>query len=223
MNVALIILIIVILVLVLYLVYYVGFSTQVLYDLNPNSTSYPSEIANKDIVNPNSTSFTYSTWVYVNNWSSGEKTICISKEDSAVKFRLYLDSTSPTLYAEISTTAQTDPKKRVSITNNFPVQRWVYIVISVEGSVVDCYLDGKLIKSQQLQYLPDMSGKYTIGYGKFDAFLTKFQRIASPTDPQTVWNNYMAGNGFANNNSPAYGFSFVVTKDQSPIAKYQYK
>lgn len=226
MNVALIILIIVILVLVLYLVYYVGFSTQVLADLNDSvdNKSYPAPIANKDIVNPRATSFTYSTWVYVNNWSSGPKEICNAKIDGGEsKFRIYLASTSPTLYADIYTTAPTDKTRTISITNNFPVQRWVYVVISVEGSVVDCYLDGKLIKSQQLQFLPDMAGLYDIKYGKFDAFLTKFKRVATPTDPQTVWNNYMAGNGFANNNSPAYGFSFVVTKDQSPIAKYQYK
>jgi hypothetical protein len=68
-----------------------------------------------------------------------------------------------------------------------------------------------------------MSGAYSIGYGTFDAYVTKFSRIATPSDPQTVWNNYMAGNGFSANSGPAYGFSFVLTKDQAPIAKYQYQ
>jgi hypothetical protein len=139
------------------------------------------------------------------------------------KFRVYLDSTSPTLKADIYTTDTSAPTKTVTITNNFPVQRWVYIVISVEGSVVDCYLDGKLVKSQQLQFLPSIGSEYTIVYGQFDAFVTKFSRIATPSDPQKVWNNYMAGNGFNAAAGPAYGFSFVVTKDQAPIAKYQYQ
>jgi len=200
-------------------VYYVGFSSQVLIDLNKTNGS----IANKDITNPTATSFTYSMWVYVNNWSSGDKNICIAKTGSNVtKFRLYLASNSPTLSADIYTTDTTTPTKTVQITNNFPVQRWVYVIVSVENSVVDCYLDGKLVKSQQLQYLPDMSGDYTIGYGVFDAYLTKFTRIASPTDPQTAWNSYLTGNGFSSN-GPAYGFSFVLTKDQAPIAKYQYQ
>ena len=219
MNVALIILIIVILVLVLYLVYYVGFSAQTLIDLNKSNAT----IANTDITNPTSTSFTYGVWAYVNNWTSGIKEICRAQVNSDVKFRIYLDSTSPTLKADIFTTDSSAPTKTISITNNFPVQRWVYIVVSVEGSVVDCYLDGKLVKSQQLNFLPNMSGAYSISYGSFDAFLTKFSRIATPSDPQTVWNNYMAGNGFAASAGPAYGFSFVVTKDQAPIAKYQYQ
>jgi hypothetical protein len=68
-----------------------------------------------------------------------------------------------------------------------------------------------------------MSGPYDISYGTFDAYLTKFSRIASPTDPQSVWTSYMAGNGFSATSGPAYGFSFVLTKDQAPIAKYQYQ
>jgi hypothetical protein len=220
MNVALIILIIVILVLVLYLVYYVGFSAQTLIDLNKSNST----IANSDITNPTSSSFTYGMWVYVNNWSSGVKEIIKAQiTNGATKFRIYLDATSPTLKTDIYTTDSKTPIKTVTITNNFPVQRWVYIVISVEGSIVDCYLDGKLVKSQQLNYLPNMSGAYSIAYGTFDAYLTKFSRIATPSDPQTVWNNYMAGNGFSANSGPAYGFSFVLTKDQAPIAKYQYQ
>jgi hypothetical protein len=221
MNVALIILIIVILVLVLYLVYYVGFSAQTLIDLNKSNPV----ITTDNITNPTSTSFTYGMWVYVNNWSSGVKEIVKAQlpNNGATKVRVYLDSDSPTLKTDIYTTDNSAPTKTVTITNNFPIQRWVYIVISVEGSVVDCYLDGKLVKSQQLQFLPNMSGDYTIGYGSFNAYLTKFYRIASPSDPQTVWNNYMAGNGFNANAGPAYGFSFVVTKDQAPIAQYQYQ
>jgi hypothetical protein len=217
MNPALIILIIIIVVIVVYVVYYAWFSTGTLIDLNKSNET----ILNKNITNPAATSFTYGMWVYVNNWSSGVKEIVKAQNAGTTKFRVYLDSAKPTLNVDIYTTAKTQTV--VSITNNFPIQRWVYIVVSVEGSVVDCYLDGKLVKSQQLNYLPDMSGPYDISYGTFDAFLTKFSRIASPTDPQSVWTSYMAGNGFSATSGPAYGFSFVLTKDQAPIAKYQYQ
>jgi hypothetical protein len=228
MNVALIILIIVILVFALYIVYYVGFTSQSLIDLNKSTTT----IANKDITNPTSTSFAYSMWVYVNNWSSGDKNIVIAKDTdstsnplSTINFRVYLDSTTPTLKTDIYTTdpVATKKTKTITITNNFPVQRWVYIVVSVEGSVVDCYLDGKLVKSQQFNYLPDMKATYSISYGMFDAFLTRFSRISTPRDPQSVWTSYMAGNGFSAQYGPGYGFSFVLTKDQTPLAKYEYK
>jgi hypothetical protein len=221
MNVALIILIIVILILVLYLVYYVGFSSQILIDLNKANAS----IAMADIKSPANTSFTYNTWIYINNWSTSDKVICEAKKTGAeTKFKLYLESNKPVLKAEIYTTDPTDAAKTktVTITNNFPIQRWVYVVVSVNDAIIDCYLDGKLVKSQQLQYLPNMDGDYVINYGQFDAFLTKFYRFSTPTDPQTVWNSYMAGNGFSSY-GPSYGFSFAVTKDQTPIVKYQYQ
>jgi hypothetical protein len=53
--------------------------------------------------------------------------------------------------------------------------------------------------------------------------LTKFYRVATPSDPQTVWNNYMIGNGYSSATGSSYGFNFTVTKDKTPIAKYQYE
>jgi hypothetical protein len=171
-------------------------------------------------------------WLYVNNWNSNSiKEIVVAKSGTSPNitnvFRIYLEASIPTLKVDILTTdsltATTTPTKTVTVTNNFPIQRWVYIVISVEGLIVDCYLDGKLVKSQQLSKLPDMSSSYDINYGSMDGFLTMFSRVASPRDPQSVWNSYMAGNGFSPNYGAAYGFNFVLTKDQSPIAKYEYK
>jgi hypothetical protein len=220
MNVALIILIIVILLIGLYFIYYVGFSAQTLFDLTKSNTN----IANKDIVKPATTSFSYGMWLYVNNWNSTSiKEIVVAKSGTTNVFRIYLETTIPTLKVDILTTDSSTPTKTVTVTNNFPIQRWVYIVISVEGLIVDCYLDGKLVKSQQLSKLPDMSSSYDINYGSMDGFLTMFSRVASPRDPQSVWNSYMAGNGFSPNYGAAYGFNFVLTKDQSPIAKYDYK
>jgi hypothetical protein len=222
MNVALIILIIIILLIGLYFIYYIGFSAQSLFDLTKSNTS----IANKDITNPKSTSFSYSMWLYVNNWNSNViKEIIVAKHSNTTVFRIYLDAATPTLKTDIYTkdTTSTNKTKTVTITNNFPIQRWVYIVVSVEGTVVDCYLDGKLVKSQQLGYLPDMSSGYSINYGVMDGYLTKFARTAKPRDPQSVWTSYMAGNGFSPNFGPAFGFSFELTKDQNPIAKYEYK
>jgi hypothetical protein len=42
------------------------------------------------------------------------------------------------------------------ITDNFPLQKWVYIIISVDNQYVDAYLDGKLIQSHRF-YIPQTS------------------------------------------------------------------
>ena len=33
------------------------------------------------------------------------------------------------------------------ITNNFPLQKWTCILVSVDNKIIDVYLDGKLVKS----------------------------------------------------------------------------
>lgn len=227
MNVALIILIIVILVFALYIIYYVGFSSASLIDLSKATVTIP----NKDITNPTSTSFTYGLWLYVNNWTGGSKEIVKAETTKKIngivtpitRIKIYLAENMPTLKVDIGNpNAETTPSTIV-VTNNFPIQRWVYIVVSVEGSVVDCYLDGKLVKSQNLRHLPNTGGQYSISYGLFDAYMTLFSRIADPTDPQTVWNTYMAGNGFSPSIGPAIGFKFQLTKDKKEIAKYVYE
>ena len=218
MNVALIILIVVLLIIILRVIYYAGYSAQLLMDLSKANAS----VAFADIKNPTSKSFTYSMWIYVNDWGSGDKYICEAKVAALSNFKLWFHRTQPKLSVSINTTDTSSAVKTIVITDNFPVQRWVYIVVSVESQIVDCYLDGKLVKSYQLGFIPSMDGNYSINYGTMNAYLTKFYRIPSPTDPQSVWNSYLAGNGFSNY-GPSYGFSFALTKDQTPIAKYQYQ
>jgi hypothetical protein len=218
MNIALIILLIIILVLVLYLLFYVQGGKSSLTNMNKDTMV----ITNKDIVNPMSVRSSYSMWLYVNSWSSVKKIICSAGvTGSANVFELYLDANTPTLKCDIRTAS--GAIESVSVTNNFPVQRWVYIVISIDGKIVDCYLDGKLIKSQQLQNLSDMPKDYNITSGAFDAYLTTFYRKPAASDPQTVWSNYMSGNGYTSNNLMSdYGFSFSVTKDNREIVGYKY-
>jgi hypothetical protein len=223
MNVALIILLIAILVITAYLIYFLGFASQKVIDLNESSST----IANKDISNPKSTSFTYSVWIYINNWSNKEKVIvqASSMSDSTTtnNMKIYLDNTTPSLSVAITTTASNNPDNTITVTNNFPIQRWVLVMVSVEGSIVDCYLDGKLVKSKQLDALPKVDNSYDIKFGRFDAYITKFYRIPKASDPQTAWNTYMGGNGLGTKIGPDIGFDFTLTKDKKPIAHYQYQ
>ena len=222
-----ILLIILVLVLVFYAIYYVYNSTQTLYNLNDKTP----EIAFDKITYPQSTRYSYKMWIFVNSWSNAQKVIInpSGADGSPSNLKLYLDASSPTLKCDILTTDPgANPTKQVVITNNFPLQRWVYIGVSVDGSIVDCYIDGKLIRSADLGFPSDLtnasaaSKNLTIRFGQFDAFLTKFSRINGATDPQTAWNEYMSGNGYESKLAPSYGFQFSVNKDKDIIASYKY-
>ena len=92
--------------------------------------------------NPTSSRYAYGLWIYVNSWDNNEnKTIYIRDEN----IKLYLDTDSPTLKCDITMTD--DEVQSFEITDNFPLQKWVYIIISVDNQYIDCYLDGKLVRS----------------------------------------------------------------------------
>jgi len=156
-----------------------------------------------DVSNSTSTRYAYGLWVYINSWDSNQtKDIFyrnrIPKSETTPEhsdIRLYLDKFSPTLKCEFYTNiSQTQPTETITITNNFAVQKWVYVIISVDNKIIDCYIDGKLVTSQQLQNQPIVTDS-DIFVGTFNAHLAKFQRTTSPIDPQTAWSNYMSGNG----------------------------
>ena len=162
--------------------------------------------------------YSYGLWLYVNTWSTGEKTIIRrqNKTDSTKNdIRLYLDSTTPTLKCDFYTDYSTStPLETVIITNNFPIQKWVYIIVSADNRIVDTYLDGKLITSQQLNGTATVT-EGDIYLGKFDAYLANFQNWKTAMDPQTAWKTYMSGNGGTaiNNMFKSYGLDFSLKKD----------
>lgn len=234
MGVAIILLIIIVIIILIYAIYYMLSGTQVLYDLNTQQPAIPFD----KITSPNSIRYTYSMWIYVNVWP-GAATNIFSTESGANKYtRLYLIGATPTLKCDILVSppppaagaALGSPVTRtVQITTNFPMQRWVHIVISMDGTVIDCYLDGKLVRSMDLGTATAVdtitgtsSNTYTITFGTMNAFLTSFNRKAGATDPQSVWNQYLAGNGYDSKLASSYGFKFEVNKDKDVIAAYKY-
>lgn len=164
-------------------------------NLNDGSTT----IDKSKINNNKSTRYNYSTWVYVNSWTSSEKTLIQKSSD----FRLYLDDASPNLKCTIATSPASEPA--ITITDNFPVQKWVYVIVSVDNQIVDFYLDGKLVLSKKLtnRLTTPTDSNITLGQdsNKPDIYLVSPKRDPTPMDPQTAWTNYLMGNGMGTTNS----------------------
>jgi hypothetical protein len=211
MNVTVIILIVII----VFLVYYlyrassktVNMSTQ-LYNLNKGVTTVSSD----SLTNPNSQRFSYSAWVFVNTWNNNsEKLIYYVGNDTTRIHGLALGRDRPTLATFVY-------NEMIPITQNFPIQKWVYVVVSVDSQTVDCYLDGKLVASRQLRNITTIPSAYSvkIGQTQMDAYVTGFKYDSKPMNPQQVWANYMAGNGYAGGK---YGMSISITKDDAVISQ----
>jgi hypothetical protein len=108
------------------------------------------------IENPTSPRYAYGLWLYVNSWNNNEK-IVFSRYNN---IKLTLDKSQLNLYADVfmgtsggkwlSEYLGNPAGAGILITDNFPLQKWCYIILSVDNNFLDCYLDGKLLLSQKL-------------------------------------------------------------------------
>jgi hypothetical protein len=157
------------------------------------------EIPISNITDPGSRKYSYELWMYFYNFqSSNNQEYIISRDGTGAKnIGIYIDKTSPKLMLEYSATpiGGTSGKKTVSITDNFPLQTWAHVIVSVDNNYIDVYMNGKLIKSVYDTTIDTPSKTSTIKYGKTNCYLAKLSRTVLPTDPQTAWDKYSAGNG----------------------------
>jgi len=203
--------------------YFSNIGTNLSSNTNLNSLSTTSVV-----ISDTSVQYAYGLWIYVNSWSSGtkdspKKTI-FSRSKSQSNTRdtygnyttlLYLDPVSPTLYLDLAQIGATAASP-IAITTNFPVQKWCYVTFSVNNQYVDCYLDGKLVKSVRLNKpltVPNSTDSVYIGSPQItsDIYINKLYHWANPLTPQQVWSNYLSGNGnlfSAFTNNIGIGFSF---------------
>jgi hypothetical protein len=143
---------------------------------------------------PSSLNYAYGIWLYVNTWDNSIKKNIITRSNN---FALYLDKSTPTLYCDIS--LADDTTQTITITNNFPLQKWVYIIFSADSQIVDFYLNGKLVISQKLTSMPkvpsDASTSSLVlgGTNTWDARVANLIRTTHPMSPEEVMNNYISG------------------------------
>ena len=145
---------------------------------------------------------------------------CAESISGAIAFKnisLYVEGSSPTLKVDyvknndmvagsLPTSGTSAPctgfiqsfqKGTIVITDNFPIQTWVHIIVSVDNNYIDTYINGKMTKSIKEKdgiYAPSKTSPLTFGVSAGTS-LAKLTRYNTPIDPQTAWDKYSAGNG----------------------------
>jgi hypothetical protein len=238
MNTAVIILG-VLLIVVTYLVFFVFTGSQSLtakVDLGSPQTAIPSG----DISDPGSVRYSFETWVYVYQFDgTGGKHLfsrgstSTSTSAHSKNIGLKFADTSPILNLEYTVfgtegtgTGQistADKYKTLAISNNFPIQTWTQVIVSVDNNYIDVYMNGKLVKSINVT-LEAPSTSSSIEYGTPKAYLAKFVRNTYPIDPQTAWDHYSSGNGISSSVKSMignYGATITFNKDAAEYSKLQ--
>lgn len=173
-----------------------------------------------------STRYALGIWVYVNSWDSNKVKTIFSMPGKVV---LYLDPMKPTLNVDFYVNSNRDKPTTISFTDNFPLQKWVYVTISVDNTFIDLYLDGKMIKSSKLDGIQSNATEGIIYLGGnpaslTDIVVTKFFKWSNPLSLSDVWNEYLKGNGRTNafyKLLSSYGLNVNLMKDNVKTATYK--
>ena len=213
----------VLLIIILYLSFFVFTGSQSL-TAKVDLATTQAAITSDKIGNPGSVRYSFETWVYVYQFETGGKYLFSrAGATSGKNIGLKLGNSAPELNLEYTSVSSAGAKttKTLNISNNFPIQTWTQVIVSIDNNYIDVYINGKLVKSIQ-ETLEAPSTSSSIEYGVTKAYLAKFIRNTYPIDPQTAWDHYNSGNGIASSMSSMlgnYGATIVFNKDSAEYSK----
>lgn len=168
-----------------------------------NETNVPSASLPRGI--PSSCSF--STWFYVKDWTcqtgsaqgTKPKNILSLKNGKSEKvLSMNLGNCVNELNVAVLCSTTNNPGGQVSTCTipDFPLQKWVNVIASINGRALDVYVDGKLLKTCVLAGVPKLSetSQIVIG-GGFEGFVTNIKYNSDVMSPQEAWDIYSNGFG----------------------------
>ena len=201
---------------------------------NEKQTILASNIKN----NSNSSNYTYSTWFYVNDWNYrfGEPKVLLGRldDDNNASPSIVFDAMennitiSVSCYPQSQTTGLTSNKSIVHQCNvkNFPLQKWVNLIISLYGRTLDVYIDGKLVRTCVLPGVAKVSTKSDIVVtpnGGFNGWTSNFMYFDQSTNPQEAYNIYKGGFGgsLLGNMFNKYRIKFSFLTDNKEVSSIE--
>ena len=191
---------VIILIVVIYFTYY--------YFTNTTLTSGLSDLSLQQIVtydkllNPNSSTYSYQGWFYISSPTTSNVQLFCRKNLSSTVNDFEVDLSGQTLSVSAGTGSTNDlPITIMTVTTNFPIQHWTYLVINVYNlQTFEAYINGKLVKTVNNTQVIKPSSKTSslyIGDVVLKGYVTKFTRTATTLDAQKIWNTYLSGNGLS--------------------------
>jgi hypothetical protein len=198
-----IILMIVIIVLLIIIYNYISNDVSTLSGLTSAKTMQ--QIDAISLTQTNAVNFTYSIWFYIDDWNThyGDSKIIFGRMGSTSNLAspcplVTLNATQNNIDIALTTTpAAATPPFTCSVAN-IPIQKWVHLLVSVNGRTLDTYIDGKLVRTcvmPGVAVINTAAPVFVTPNGGFSGWTSHFQYWGDSTDPQTVWNIYKKGYG----------------------------
>jgi len=137
-----------------------------------------------------------SIWFYIKKWVNNAKVIEFTNATSGIFLVKFKENTNTIEIYPTSNTSSTND----CLIADFPLQKWVNLIISFNGSAMDVYVDGKLVKSCVVNMGSKLNETQKITLGdatKLEdvGFITNVKLKAAPIAPQEAWDIYSQGFG----------------------------
>lgn len=158
---------------------------------------------------PGAKTYSYQAWIYIANAPTQDAAIISRGSDDP---KIVLNGQTLYIKGKVSGTSRT-----ILTFDAIPLQKWIYLVVNISNRTVELYLNGKLAKTvvSSGDLTASTTTSITVGNANFigQSYATKVTRLPSTLDAQTVYNNYMSGNGLTNYLSSLvpYGLNLVVS------------
>lgn len=165
-----------------------------------------SQISAEKLPSSGTNNYTYSIWFFVNNWNYryGEEKIILARGADQEKKGLVASLGAMENNVKVSIAcypSETDKGNVVMhdcMVDNVPLQKWVNLLISVNGRTVDVYLDGKLTRTCVLPGVAKIDPTFPVHVtpgGGFAGFTSQAKYWPNATNPQQAYDIYQEGFG----------------------------
>tara|TARA_B100000902_G_scaffold293449_1_gene280004 strand:- start:379 stop:1083 length:705 start_codon:yes stop_codon:yes gene_type:complete len=183
-----------------------------------------------------STNYTYSMWFYVDDWNYkfGQQKVLLSRTDAANQPApsVTLGSMENDITVSVATYPTTSNGSVGSsdvhdcVIKNYPLQKWVSLIVSVQGQTLDVYIDGKLNKTCVLEGVPKITTDRDVHVtpdGGFSGWTSNFQYWDKSSNPQEAYNIYKKGygGGLLGNALNKYKLRVQVLKDNDVAGGFE--
>jgi hypothetical protein len=211
------ILVIIVVVIVLVIIYNIFFTKTDLLISGIVPTTPVTAIQASKLQSNISSNFAWSIWFYVNEWNNGygenkllfyqadqQYTSATGRGADPPNILSYLDPYENNMTLNVNTyntaagsTSSNDYVSNSFVIKNVDLQKWVNLIISVEGRTLDIYLHGKLVQTYVLPNTAYIKNENVYIGGDasqtFDGHVARLQYFANSLNTQQAYNIYRDG------------------------------
>jgi len=207
-------------VIILYIFFTTVFADKTKSSLTGTHNAYnePIEIKSSKLKGSRSNDYTYSFWIYINDYNEfyGQKKMILERSNEVTIVppktiyypRIYLGENQNDIHIEITYKENTGIYKEHEIViNSIPLQKWNHIIMTKSGNTIDIYIDGKLVKTSIMPKVAEQPGAEVpikisgenepAGNGGkgFSGYLSKVNYYSTPMNTREAYQLYKEGYG----------------------------